>query len=141
MPAEAEHAKHIIEDIGEEGNIDRVTRLLNLYHAVIVEALYPYTKTDVVTAEEAVPWTDKLEEVEQYRIDLYLPETFSQTTINLLEHWIHEFLVCRCLADWMSIANTEKSIVWMTKAEEAKTEIGKITHHRKSTVRRKMNPF
>ena len=44
MQAKTEHDRHQVQDIGEDGNIDRVTRLLDLAHAECEEALFPYTK-------------------------------------------------------------------------------------------------
>lgn len=46
MPADDEHSKHQVFDIAEDGNIDRVTRILDLAHAECVEMMYPYTKVE-----------------------------------------------------------------------------------------------
>lgn len=37
MQAEDEHARHQVFDIGQDGNVDRVTRILNLVHSECVE--------------------------------------------------------------------------------------------------------
>ena len=42
METENEHARHQVFDIGQSGNVNRVTRVLNLTHAECVEMLYPY---------------------------------------------------------------------------------------------------
>ena len=47
MQAEDEHARHQVFDIGQDGNVDRVTRILNLVHSECVEMLFPYTKEAV----------------------------------------------------------------------------------------------
>lgn len=47
LPDEAEHARHAIADICEEGNIDRVDRLLAVLHPLAVELLYPFTKIEI----------------------------------------------------------------------------------------------
>ena len=50
MQAEDEHARHQVFDIGQDGNVDRVTRILNLVHSECVEMLFPYTKEEISDA-------------------------------------------------------------------------------------------
>jgi len=142
MPEGAEQARHMTKDVGEYGNIDRANRLLNLLHAETVEVLYPYSRDDVHTAAVAVPWNDTLTEVGQYRIDLLLPDKFSQTTLNLLELLIHEWWVAYVVGDWLSITYPEKAATWFAKAEQAKERIKGIKNNRiGDRARIKMHPF
>jgi hypothetical protein len=131
MAPDTEHSKHMIADIGEEGNVDRVTRVLDLGVSICREALYPYAKRDVAKTA----YDDELKERGQYVIVLNVPTTFSQTTLTLLERLIHEFLVCRVLADWLSITNPEKSAVWLAKASEAESELQSAMNTRRSRQR------
>ena len=39
-----EHDRHQVQDIVEDGNVERVTRVLDLTFAEITELMYPYTK-------------------------------------------------------------------------------------------------
>lgn len=119
MPDDTEHAKHMTADVGDDGNIDRITRVLDLGVAACTELLYPLAKSEV-TADTL---DDTLQETATYTITLSLPDTFSQSTLTLLERLIHEFLVCRGVADWLSITNTQKAEVWAAKADEAETAI------------------
>ena len=41
MQTENVHDKHQVIDIAEDGNVDRVTRLLDVAHATCVDFLYP----------------------------------------------------------------------------------------------------
>ena len=52
MQAEDEHARHQVFDIGQDGNVDRVTRILNLVHSECVEMLFPYTKEEISDKQE-----------------------------------------------------------------------------------------
>lgn len=119
MPAETEVAKHTVADVGEEGNVDRVTRVLDLGVSMCREALYPYAKKDIVQTA----YDDTLQERAQYVIVMKVPTTFSQTTLTLLERLIHEYLVCRGVADWLSITNPEKAEIWLSKAADAESEL------------------
>ena len=141
MKSDNEHATHQVFDIGQDGNIDRVTRVLNLAHAECVEMLYPYTKKEV--PNEQKPLDDILVAPEEYVIDLLLPDGdgFSITTVRLLEHLIHEYLVYRVLADWMSITNPGSQKNWEDKLANIKSRIQSALMSRRGRLRRKLTPF
>lgn len=131
------HVKHLLADIGEKGNVDRVSRILSLVHAEVVEMLYPYTKTGL-THEEI---TDILEEPAVYAVDMNVPTTMSRTTINYLSKLIHEYMVYRVMADWTSMTYREVSSIWQAKADDLKEEINKKKIHISSPLIRKSSPF
>ena len=131
MPPDAEHAKHMVADVGEEGNVDRVTRVLDLGVSMCREMLYPWAKKDIGKTE----YDDTLQEREQYQIEMNVPSTMSQTTLTLVERQIHEYLVCRGVADWLSITNPAKSETWLAKAAEAESEIRVAIHSRMQRTR------
>lgn len=131
MPAESEEAKHTVADVGEEGNVDRVTRVLDLGVSICRELLYPWAKKDIVNTG----LDDTLKERQQYIIKMTVPTTFSQTTLTLLERLIHEYLVCRGVADWLSITNPQKAEIWLAKAAEAESEIRVAIHSRTERTR------
>ena len=139
MKADDEHARHQVFDIAEKGNIDRVTRVLNLAHAECVEMLFPYTKEEIADGQEAL--NDVLTAPEEYHIVLNLPVGFSLTTVRLLQNLIHEYLVCRVLADWMSITNPNSEANWERKFESLRSKIRTSLVSRTSKVRRKCKPF
>lgn len=135
---EAEHGRHQLFDIGEPGNVDRGTRVLNLAHAECVEMLYPYTKEGVA---ECDAYCDRLKEPNTYYITLDLPRGFSTTTVELLEHLIHEYLVCRVLSDWLSITCPEKQEVWDIKVSQLREKIQASLVSRCGVTKRKCKPF
>ena len=137
MPTEAEHARHQVLDVAESGNIDRVTRMLNLAHAECVEFLYPYTKEEVTDGE----MSSDLAEPEQYEIRLSLPIEFSKTTVNKLTNLLHEYLVCSVVADWLSITKPSASENWTNKLYITKTKIQSTLMSRTKILKRKLKPF
>ena len=139
MKADDEHARHQVFDIAQKGNIDRVTRVLNLAHAECVEMLYPYTKEEVADEESVLD--DVLTAPEEYNIVLNLPREFSLTTVQLLKHIIHEYLVCRVLADWMSITNPSSQSNWGAKLDNIQEQIRGHLNARCGRVRRTQTPF
>lgn len=111
---DTEHNKHLIADVGEDGNVDRMTRIMSMCVSICRELLYPFAKKDVSRTE----YDDVLRE-KDYTIEMEVPLTYSQTTLHLLEKLIHEFIVCRCISEWLSITNPQKAEIWATKAEHA----------------------
>lgn len=135
---ENQHAQHTLVEIGEEGNVDRVNRILGIVHAAAVEMLYPYTKQD---AEEDEEIDDRMWMPADYNIEMRVPERMSRTTLHLLCKLIHEFMVSRVIYDWLSITHPEASRNWYEKSEELKDKINSIKHTRSGVMRRPSHPF
>lgn len=131
MTESDDEVRHTVQDVGEDGNADRVTRTLDLAHADITERLYPFTQREI--HHPAVD--DRLREKPVYSIFLNVPSDFSQTTLNLLGKLIHELLVCTATADWMSITNPPKEETWRKKAEDAIRRINEVKNLRKGRTR------
>ena len=122
MPEDTQHGRHMVQDVGEEGNVDRVTRILDLAHADVVERLYPFTQHEI----HHPVVDDRLREKPVYGIFLNVPESYSQTTLNLLGGLIHELMVCIAIADWMSITNPPKEETWKRKVEATLRRINQV---------------
>lgn len=135
---ENQHAQHTLVEIGEEGNIDRVSRILGVVHAAAIEMLYPYTKEEPI-ADEVM--CDRLKTPEDYDISMQVPATMSRTTLQLLKELIHEFMVARVIYDWLSITHPEAARNWLEKALEAKEGINRIKNNRTGVLRRPSHPF
>lgn len=133
-----QHAQHTLVEIGEEGNVDRVIRILGVVYAAVVEMLYPYTKQDAKEEEEI---DDRMWTPEEYRIEMRVPARMSRTTLHLLCRLIHEFMVARVIYDWLSITHPEAARNWLEKAMEAQDEINSIKHTRTGMLRRPSYPF
>ena len=159
MQAKTEHDRHQVQDIGEDGNIDRVTRLLDLAHAECEEALFPYTKENVEQETEMDDTPTFVEPVEEtpaeeftneitdakptgdYVIRLLVPDEYSKTTVRLIVRYIHEYMVCRVLADWLSITNPPAAANWKAKQDEALEGMKEAVNFRTGRVRRTQTPF
>lgn len=164
MKSEDEHGRHQVYDICEDGNVDYVTRAMDKAFAECVELCYPYSKVAVNAVEgtEAgdLPVTtgtttaarvdgDKLVMekndvkgvTEEYVLRLRLPDDFSQTTLNVLTRYIHDFMVYRVLADWMSITNAGSTADWAGKAQSLEEQIPIKLNSRCGRIRRKMHPW
>lgn len=109
----SDEQRHTVQDVGEEGNADIVTRRLDLTHADIVERLYPFTQRDI----DNPVIIDKLHEKPVYGIVMLVPDKFSQTTLNLLGKLIHELIVTTTVKEWLRLTNPNKAAIWQDKEE------------------------
>ena len=170
MQAKTEHDRHQVQDIGEDGNIDRVTRVLDLAHAECEEALFPYTKENVeqesemddtptfveptadaegtvegseetLAEEEFTDDTPVVKPTGDYVIRLLVPDEYSKTTVRLIVRYIHEYMVCRVLYDWMSITNPPAAANWKAKQDDALEGMKEAVNFRTGRVRRTQTPF
>lgn len=164
MQAKTEHDRHQVQDIGEDGNIDRVTRLLDLAHAECEEALFPYTKEDVeqeTEMDDTPTYVEPTADAEgtvadpevftddttaskptgDYVIRLLVPDEYSKTTVRLIVRYIHEYMVCRVLSDWMSITNPPAAANWKAKQDEALEGMREAVNFRTGRIRRTQTPF
>lgn len=138
MRTDNEHAKHQVFDIAQDGNVDRVTRMLNLAHSECVEMMYPYTKEPCESEEVQ---DNELVEKDEYVISLLVPDDFSKSTVTLITNLVHEYMICRVLEDWMSITNPSSQSNWGAKLESIQEQIRNHLNARCGRVRRAQTPF
>ena len=138
MKTADEHDRHQVMDVGEDGNVDRVARVLDLAFAQCVELCYPYSKVAVDDETEA---DDTLNAPETYVLRLRVPDDFAQSTVTLLGKLIHELLVYKVMADWMSITKPDAKANWQEKIQEMEAQIVSHLNFRIGRVRRTQTPF
>lgn len=138
LPADDIHRKHNVADMTQDGNVDRVSRVLDVAYAECVEMLYPYSKREM-TDGQAID--DVPQEPEIYEIRLNVPAHFSSTTLSMLGSMMHEYIVCRMVADWMSITNPASEAKWEKKYEALRDKIRSSLVSRIVGARRRLKPF
>ena len=138
MDVSDEHQRHQAIDVCEDGNVDRVNRVLNLAYSEVVEYLYPLTKRE---CQDGDSLANELVEHEEYVVELSVPDEFASSTLELLKNLIHEYLVCRVLADWMSITNPSSKGTWEEKVGALKVRMRSCVNSRMVRLRRKMSPW
>jgi len=132
------HDKHLIADVCEEGNIEKVTRKLDLTFAHAVELCFPYTKKWVRPRSSR---DNEYEEEEEYVMFMEVPSTFSETTLDYLEELIHNLLVATVLADWFSVTKPESVELYAIKVSGYEAEIVSALTRRCAPTTRKTSPF
>lgn len=138
MKEEEQHAKHQVFDIAQDGNVDRVTRVLNLCFAHCVEMCYPFSRE---TVTDGMATTDRLIAHDKYELVLRVPDDFSATTVTYLTKLIHELMVDWVMQDWMSITKPKSKATWQEKIDALEGKITSAIKGRIRPVRRPLNPF
>lgn len=133
---------HRIRDICEDGNIDRVARILGLAYSNIVNLLKP-----VLTGDSLALNHDTSRKVRDYEFRFSTSRQFSispETKITIKET-IREYMVTFVLADWLAVTFPEIADVWKYKAEAAYTRLTDILQSIVSTLsgtfKRRLSPF
>jgi hypothetical protein len=132
------HGKHQTQDITQDGNINLVTRWLDLALARCREALFPYSKSPV---ENGTEMDDVLVDTDYYTIELVVPEDFSQTTVDYLEQQIHHLMIWWVLYYWLSITKPDAAAKWLASAQSTEEDIKGTLARRCGRTRRPIRPF
>lgn len=127
-----------ITDICESGNVDRITRIMNMGYNELLNRLYAYTKERVLEENKV---DDLFPEPEKYIIRMMVPEDFSKTTVSALGEYLHEYIVDIALADWLSITKKDEVATWQEKADVVMGKIRSMINDRVGAIRRKVSPF
>lgn len=137
-----EKAHHLVTDIAQKGNIDRLTSVLSLAYSECIEMLYPFASRKIAEGADVVTNTDNdLSDEEEYVIMLSLPQGFAMNTVEYVSKLLHEYMVCRVLQDWLDITFPNSAAKWAIKMEDIKTKLRAALLARRRVIRRKYSPF
>lgn len=106
------HTLHRVRDICEDGNIDRISRLLGLAFTEILDILKPIVESPAMDVNHdftAVP--------RDYEIKFRKETKLSSVVRMRIKETAREYMVSRVLADWLSLTLPET-------AETCKTRLG-----------------
>lgn len=137
MPEDSGKLRTTLQDLTQDGNIDRTDRVMNLAVSECEEMLYPYTKKEV----RAESCDNAPSELDRYVISAELPEQFSQTTVDMLAKLLHEYVVSRVLADWIFSTKPESMAKWLDRVDDVKARIKQTMSIRRKKIRRGVSPF
>ncbi|MCH5243242.1 MAG: hypothetical protein J1F67_12640 [Muribaculaceae bacterium] len=139
------HTLHRVRDICQDGNIDRVARVLGLAYAHLLTVLQPVLVSSRINIDK-----EESCQPHDYRFNLreQSPMKFLLTKERKLKikETAHEFMVCMVLADWLAITLPEAADVWKFRAEGC-LEVLKdliatiVASSFRGGFRRKLSPF
>ena len=136
------HSKHNIIDIAQDGNVDWITRRLDLVNAEIQHLLSSFNKE---TVNEGDSTDDSFGEVDAYIYKLLVPDTFLSVTHKYLSQLIHNLMVDMCISSYLSDVIGGNSLgeaqLWLSEANEIKDKIKAALTARSKRMRVSQHPF
>lgn len=133
-----EKTRSVITDICEEGNVDRVTRIMNRAYNDLLNRLYAYTKERVLEENKI---NDLFSESLEYKIQMMVPEDFSKTTVSALSEYLHEYIVDVVLVEWLSITKKDEVGIWQEKADAVLGRARSMINDRVGAIKRNLSVF
>lgn len=135
-----DHVRHLVQDIIEDGNRDRVMRVMRLAFAEAEGMLQSWSK---IRFSGSVYLDNEPEDEDEDELVMLLsvPAKTDRGTIELILQLVNEWLVCRVLQDWLSITWPEGASVWATKIEELREAIRNAKNRSQWITRRKLSPW
>lgn len=142
---EACHALHNVRDICQEGNIDRVSRILGLAYSQLLALLMPILQSPKLNPDHdnsMVPHDYEF----CFRNDSCMKFRLTGELRLLIKETAHEYMVAMVLSDWLDITLPEAADVWKCKAETALESLKDIllevtAGSRSAAFSRNVSPF
>lgn len=140
------HSIHNIYDIGEDGNLDKLARILDSAVEDCREMLYRFCKVDMHRGgfdtnewEECIgsPANDE----EAYYLVMVMPRGFSATSVHTLAVYIHDFIVYQSLYEWMILVYPDGAEQFQMLAEEKKQKYMNASIRTTGHTRIRLHPF
>lgn len=112
------HTLHRVRDICQDGNIDRVARVLGLAYANLLTVLLPLLappRIKVDKDQSNIPHNYNF----RFRSDHSLKFLLTKERKLKIKETAHEYMVSMVLADWLDITLPEAADVWKYRASSA----------------------
>lgn len=111
------HSLHRVRDICEDGNIDRVSRVLGLAYSNILSVLLPVLAPPAINLNK-----DNSAKPHDYEIcfksDIRFLHSLTPERKLKIKETAHEYMVCMALADWLGVTYPEAAEVWRFRTVE-----------------------
>ncbi|MBR6182747.1 MAG: hypothetical protein IKQ77_16260 [Prevotella sp.] len=111
------HIRHLVQDVVEGQNIDRVCRVMSLAFCRVKDLLRQW----VVDVEETgcSLSTHQNAGEEEYVLRIVVPYGLPPCTIDYWVILAYEYVTASAIADWLGITAKDKAPEWQRKADEA----------------------
>lgn len=115
-----EHLMHQWKDVCEEGNIERVKRVISLCVGEVENLLFRWTRYG---GGAHFSTDNQTRNVAEYVVEMKVPVSFAESTCVYLRDLIHEYIVSSVLEDWASITYPEAQPTWERKKNELRESL------------------
>lgn len=140
------HLIHNVYDVGEDGNRDKLARILDSAVEDCKEMLFRYTKMEMLGGgfdsnewEECVgsPTNDE----DAYYLAMRMPSGFSKTSVHTMMVYIHNYIVYYCLYEWLMLVYPDGADRLWELADENKKKIKDASYRSAGRARIALHPF
>lgn len=143
---EDSHLIHNVYDVGEDGNRDKLARILDSAVEDCKELLYRFTKMEMLgSGFDSNEWEECIgsptNEEESYYLVMRMPNGFSQTSVHTMTVYIHDYIVNQCLYEWLMIVYPEGADRFWSLAEEKKQKMKGASNRSAVRARITLHPF
>lgn len=140
------HTLHNIFDVAEEGNRDKLARILDSAVEDCREMLYRYCKTDMNGGEfDSDEWEEcvgsPVNDEDAYYLLMVVPRGFSKTSIHTMTVYIHDYIVYQSLYEWTVLVYPDGAENFKLLAEEKKQKYKEAAIRNTGHVRIRLHPF
>lgn len=140
------HLIHNIYDVGEDGNRDKLARILDSAIEDCREMLFRYTKMEMLGGGfDSNEWEECIgsptNEEESYYLAMRMPNGFSQTSVHTMMVYIHDYIVNQCLYEWLMIVYPDGADRFWALVEDKKQKIKDASNRSAGRPRIRLHPF
>ena len=140
------HSIHNIYDVGEDGNRDKLARILDSAVEDCNEMLFRYTKMKMLGGGfDSNEWEECIgsptNEEEAYYLAMRIPQGFSKTSVHTMTVYIHDYIVNQCLYEWLMIVYPDGADRFLALAEDKKQKIKEASNRSAGSARIALHPF
>lgn len=124
---EMQDAKHQIQDVVEDGNVDLITRRLDEVHAEI-EDIFCNDNNEYI--EDGIKVDDKMGESSSYEITLCMDESTRISAVKLLQKYYHSLMVARVVMWWFMLVHPDEKKLepWVMRCESLESSMKNIVN-------------
>lgn len=117
---------HTTEDVMDDGNREIVENIICRLVYEVMNILYPFARSPL----QGGVVNDRSQAVDSYEIRLSFPRERSETQVRELCATVHEYIVDKCVAEWLSLTLPQSGWqVWEEKAQTLRERIATLLVH------------
>ncbi len=141
-----EHTLHQVFDVGEDGNRDKLARILDSAVEDCKETLYRFTKAEMLGGGfDSNEWEECIgapcNEEDAYYLVMRMPKGFSSTSVHTMMVYIHDYIVNQALYEWLMVVYPSGADRFWALAEEKKKKIKEAANRSAQKSRIRLHPF
>lgn len=137
-PGASPHAVHLVQDVMQGQNRDRLDRVLDTAFRQLRGLLVPFLDEEG-QAEE--PHGVSAPSHDDYSIRMAVPPSVTKAHVDLWSILAYEFMVASALADWLGICAPSVAQVWADRRDTDWQQLAQSVKVHNRRARTTLNPF